>query len=432
MSIYGIAGIASGVSLLALGAAVSPAFVATRLSKTDTVFTRVPEGTVKAIMRGASFERLVMSFKGYHLNDPGESWYDQSIPAWEVLSHGQNEDTKYDSRPAFMRQAGVYFVGFLPSFTSVKRYQFSWTEPKLDLKTNKQISWSRDEETDFIYVSNFPYIMNLSGAECADGIPLDVKFQVVLRVTNPYKALFDTENWHETVVGEILRLGRDFVGSRTYKELLSETPKGKTDNTGTTVDDGESFSCKIVKLTNELPDDRSDADTHEKGLSGNYGVTVVTVNVEEVEISGENKAQYQQTTLKAYTAEQDAIAIERAADAAAYSTRVQANADADAKLLKSKAKARATLQIGIAESMVLTRRLRALDQFKDLGKLVAQVDAMKADGPGKTIIWANSPFIQSHQGLAGLLSACNIQSADDLKRFIDENLKGPANGQIAS
>ncbi|MBI5793788.1 hypothetical protein HZA87_01735 [Candidatus Uhrbacteria bacterium] len=40
------------------------------LSKESVLFTTVREGTVKAIMRGKSFERFVMSFASYHLNDP--------------------------------------------------------------------------------------------------------------------------------------------------------------------------------------------------------------------------------------------------------------------------------------------------------------------------------------------------------------------------
>jgi hypothetical protein len=437
-SIELIAGIAGGTSALAIAAGLASPFVANWLSKTDTVFTKVPEGTVKAIMRGQGLERLIICSLDSHLNDPGEAWFDPAFPNWEVLDN--QPGVNYDSRSEILKTAGVYYIGLIPAFTSVKRYQFRWNEARLNEETHKLETWSRDRETDFIYISDFPYRILLSKAECKDGIPLDIEYQLVIRITNPAKALFSTENWLESVSEAVIRQARSYVGSRTYKELLSESdekkglvgkPLGPDDSIPEYDDDPDSFSCKIIKLSEELPDDRADAEAFKKGLSGRYGVTIVGFNPLTVEIVGDHAGEYEEATVAEFTADKKAYATRTAGQAEADAELAKGTAQAEvmkrqgeakaaAELAEGRAKARVIALKGTAKAMALKAKLTSLHQFGRLGELVAQVEGMKANGPGKTVIWANNPFISSIPGLVDVLNSTGLKSAEDLNRFLTE------------
>jgi len=443
-----IAGIAGSVSAIAISAGIAAPFTAKWLSKTDTVFTQVREGTVKAIMRGGGLERLIIRSLDSHLNDPNEAWFDPGFPNWELLENipGVN----YDSRSEILKIAGVHYIGLIPAFTSVKRYQFRWNEARLNEHTHKLETWSRDRETDFIYISDFPYRILLSEAECKDGIPLDIEYQLVIRITNPAKALFGTENWLESVSEAVTRQARSYVGSRTYKELLSESdekkgllgkPLGRDDYIPESDGDPDSFSCKIIKLSEELPDDRADAETFKKGLSGRYGVTIIAFNPLTVKIVGAHAKEYEEATTAEFLADKKAYAVKTEGDSKAAAALAIGTAEADviakkgealaqAKLAEGKAEARVIAMKGTAKAMSLKAKLTALNQFGRLGELVAQVEAMKANSPGKTIIWAQNPFISSMPGLADILSATGIKTAEDLSRFMTEHFGTNENGGV--
>ena len=98
------------------------------LAKENILLTTAKEGTAKVIMRGDSFDRLVLSFKKYHLNDPKGRGYRSDRPDWEILYHGpdnengfskkneqgenEQEDKYYDRRPWLLKHLGLYWVGW--------------------------------------------------------------------------------------------------------------------------------------------------------------------------------------------------------------------------------------------------------------------------------------------------------------------------------
>ena len=335
------------------------------LAEEDILFTTVKEGTVKTIMRGKSFDRFVMAFAGYHLNDPTKLWYDAEYAEREVLYHGDKhgkekepEDKHYDTRPLFLRHLGLYWVGW-PWANNVYVYAFEWNETYTN-EEGKEKVLPRAEATDFIYVADFTYAIVTGEAETNDRLPTDELTLVTVAIRNPYRALFSGEDWMRRVTSAINRHVRSFVGNMKFQNLISTTKENWTD-----------FSKPVIKLSDKLPDD--DEGKPPFGLHGRYGVEIRTADLQTIELSGMAKKEHQEAATMEYTATQKAAA-----------TRLTGQAEADVIEMK-----------GDKEASALDKRLKVIKEHGSTGELLAQLDAMQesSKGPGNTVIWANNPFV---------------------------------------
>lgn len=326
------------------------------LAEEDILFTTVREGTVKAIVRGKSFERFIMSFTGYHFNDPAKSWYKPDRAEWEVLYHGTNQkDDAYDDRSMLLKHLGLHWVGW-PWANSVYVYAFEWNETYTD-GGGKEKVLPRAEATDFIYVADFTYAIVTESAETKDRLPTDELTLVTVAVRNPYRALFSGEDWMRRITAAINRHVRNFVGNQDFQELISS--KNWTE-----------FSAPIIQLNNRLPDDIDESPPY--GLQGRYGVEIRTADLQTIELSGEAKKEHQEATTRAYVAKQEAEA-----------KRLTGQAEADVIKMK-----------GDQEAAALEARLKVIDEHGEAGMALAGYDAIQesSKGPGNTIIWANNPL----------------------------------------
>ncbi|MDE1919749.1 MAG: hypothetical protein KGH56_03595 [Patescibacteria group bacterium] len=368
------------------------------LAKESVLFTTVREGTVKAIMRGKSLERFIMSFAGYHLNDPSKTdWYRTSytekgaekiLQKWEVIYHGtrnkygfagvQQLDDYYDDRPALLKHLGLYWVGW-PWANSVYVYPFEWNETSTVKETGEEKVLPRAEPTDFIYVADFTYAITTSGAETKDRMPTDELTLVTVAIRNPYRALFSGEDWMRRITAAINRHVRNFVSSKGYDELISLAEKkgvGKESNVSVAETSriwSSEFSLPIIALSNLLPDETENSPPP-RGLHDRYGVEIRTADLQSVELSGSEKAKEEHlaAVTRKYTATQTAAAI----------------------TIEGEAKAAVVEMMGAKEAEALSARLKIIKEFGDAGITLAGLDAIQesAKGPGNTIIWANNPL----------------------------------------
>lgn len=397
-------------STIALGTGIAPFFM-NWLADGDVLFTKVKEGTAKAIMTGDTFHHFVLSHRGYHLNDPrwkkdpADDRYDNSLPAWEIVPNpdvtkpGGKPPEVYDNRGWLLRKLGLYWVG-LPPFRSVYEYNFVWNEEKVDT-TGKPHLWNREGTTNFIYTSKFPYLVVIDSAETEDRLPLDGMYQLTVQINNPFSALFHTENWLESVTGYSNRQARNFIGARKYGALVSETKVTGDPN-------DERFSTTILELNTALPGQTGT----DNGTRKQNGVTIISADLQQLEITGDQAGTIRAATLKAYTADQDA-----------YATVAAGEAEGKAELARGTAKAAVITLTGKAVGGAYKERLNALKEFGDLAPILLQTDAMSAEGPGRTIIWANNPFIASKPGLAEALEGLGIKTPEDLRDLMQANLK---------
>jgi len=374
------------IVLLGAGVVVGVPFFMQWLAKENIFFTTVKEGTVKAIMRGDSFDHFIMSFAGYHLNDPKKvldpkkpkkrAWYkptikdedkkDVKLPDWEVVYHGvgnkkgfeKTDDKFYDDRLSFLKELGLYWVGW-PWANNVYVYGFEWNETCTE-KGGEEKVLPRAEATDFIYVADFTYAILTEEAETRDRLPVNTLTLITVAIRNPYRALFSGEDWMRRVTAAINRHVRNFVGSKDFQELISLEVEKWTD-----------FSKPIIELSNKLLDDKDRKDPP-FGLKGRYGAEVRTADLQTIELSGDARKQDQEATTKEYVARQEAKAT----------------------LLTGQAKADVIKMTGGKEAEALEARLKVIKEYGGEGMLLAQLDAMRdAGGAGARVIWANNPFI---------------------------------------
>lgn len=355
------------------------------LASESVLVTTVQEGTVKAVMRGNSFSFFLMSFEGYHLNDPRyPALFDQRFAAWDVLYHGkgnlngfsETSDKRYDKRPWLLKHLGLYWVGW-PWANEVYVYQFEWNETRMDSKGKEEI-FPRAEPTDHAFVSDFTYAIVTQGAETRDRLPTDELTLVTVAIRNPYRALFSGEDWMRRITAAINRHARSFVGNKDYQDLISSSKDGGdgSDKRETWIE----FSAPIIDLNDRLP---GDEDTRlPSGLKGRYGVEIRSADLQTVDLSGDGdgKIKMQEAATRVYVAGQEALA-----------TRLQG--DADAYVIQVK---------GEKEAESIRARMEVLKTDEENGRLLVQCDAIaaSAQGKGSTVVWAQNPFI----GLAKSLS----------------------------
>lgn len=329
------------------------------LAEENILFAKVNEGTVKTIMRGDSFDRFIMSFAGYHLNDPSKAWYNKPevFADWEVVPHEKGTDNRYEDRSWLLKHLGLYWVGW-PWASSVYVYEFRWNETESAAGTGKEEIRPRNEPTDFVYVSDFTYAIVTDGAETKDRLATDELTLVTVAVRNPYLSLFAGEDWMRRITSAINRDVRDFIGQHPFDKIISEKSEWRE------------FSKGLIELNTRLPDDPI-SEPH-PGLKGRYGVEIRAADLQSIELAGESKKMNQEATAKEYVARQEAIAATLAADANAYAIK----------------------KIADAEAAALKMRLEVIKEHGDAGIALAGYDAIQeaSQGPGNSIIWANDPL----------------------------------------
>jgi len=407
-----------GVLALAAAALFAVAFGLFWLGDGNILVTKVPEGRAKFVMRGEEFSHLLLHREGYHVNDPNKPWYREDKPQWDMLSNTwddfprhrrgskQELDRMYDDRFFLLRMVGLYWVGLYP-FKSIYRYEFTWNEVRISESTGEEELVTRREWTDHVRVVDYTYAMRLKEAETRNNIPLDVDYATTAEMVNPVKAIFAVDDWMTRVSASTNRVTRNFIGRFEYDELVSETNQEE----GSAKREEENFSKPQRHLTSKLPDDDPDAAEDQRGLYGHYGIVIKAADLMSISITeGPMREKFLEATTQKYTADQGAYEVE-----------VMGKAKAAADLAEGTAAAKVITLKGEAQANALKARLEVLSTSGRLGELLIQVDAMAADQSGKTVIWAQNPFLEKF-GLDSqtreMLDAAGISSPEDFKRLI--------------
>lgn len=360
---------AIGVTAIAISSAKGPGL------KKNTLFTTIKEGTAKAIMRGEEFDGIIASWRGHHINDPKAPWFNENRPEWEVLLNNDrdtpdanplwNVDDWNNSRSFLEKWFGIYWVG-LPFQKSLYVYKFEWTEEEQG-EGGTYVPRPRTELTDFIYILDFSYYIILKDAETADNLPVNVRYLLTVRITNPRKALFDTDDWLKRITGLTNSTTRNHIGSLSFEELTSEKHKQDLQRKM------ESLITAILSLNVKLPASE-DPIMHQIQSNGAdvsapslYGVTIISADVQSIDPSGEigQKAKAALTAL--YEAERAGKALEATARSEKEAAITRAQGERKAMVELSEGQMEAYNNISSSRDGLALRQLDVLESIGEKG-----------------------------------------------------------------
>jgi hypothetical protein len=229
-------------------------------------FTFVKEGTAKIIVRGEAYDKTIIQWKGHKLDENGD------------VIECDDEDKSFFG--------GFKYYGLYP-IKDIYVYNFQWT----GVAENGEIVHHPKETLDSIVLKDDVYWAEIKAAEDKDLLPLTLELVITACVVNPYKAIFNIQNWLETVINRIKPWARDAVTHDIYSNLIQ---------------DKDRIGEQIYKTL-----DKSGLIKGE--FLERYGVKVRKIEVKEINPPDE----YRETTLQKYIAEREREAIIVKADAEA-------------------------------------------------------------------------------------------------------------------
>lgn len=256
------------------------------LAPSNRFFTFVKEGTAKATVKADKFDRILLQWEGHTLDD---QW--NVVPIEKPVKNGQEvpegtTDARVYGPPKGFRIGGLRLYGLWP-VKDVYIYTFQWTGVTEDGRIDRHPK----EIIDYILVRDDAYLCEVKDAEDKDLLPLTFLVVLTIRIVNPYKALFNIQNWLETILNRTRPLIRNYATTRSYQEMIANE---------------ERIGVDILKgIRDEV--------TLGADFWDRYGVDIRKVDVIQIEPPQE----YRDLTLRKYRAERERERIEIEAQAEA-------------------------------------------------------------------------------------------------------------------
>jgi len=259
---------------------VAPIILYLAISKfadSNYVWARVPEGHAIIVTRNGKFHFCHMNYRGFKfrhefkfkdLNDfkrqvksrtkkergacncfnsflkAGSEW-----DIFELKDHDKDSSGFLSKLNVF---GDIHFIGLPPAF---KVYEYSlrssyitqeWSESGKEINVAEKPLPPHYEN---VPLGEGVFPVTVSQAETSEKIPFNIRLAVSLRIRNPYRSVFRTEQWFETIAGQLGPFVRAIVGHLTYDVLID----GKVVKPGTimTLLHGEQADLGEVEVTGE-------------------------------------------------------------------------------------------------------------------------------------------------------------------------------------
>ena len=215
------------------------------LAKLNVSFTFVREGQQRAVMKGDSFDHLIMSYKGHHYkgeerkNHPYSAW---SVNDWEKIREHPDLD-EYGLIPLYTtnehwaarllrEKLGIFWIGLWPIY-KIYDYHRTWTSlvqaaPKDGMGVEPVLKTTDETHMKHELAQPDTYAFKIPSAETGgEKLSLDVTCIFQGEVMNAYKALFTLNKWLETAQNQMAGLLRPCIGRMSFEEIISLRESGK-------------------------------------------------------------------------------------------------------------------------------------------------------------------------------------------------------------
>ena len=170
------------------------------LAPTNRWFTFVKEGTAKVIVKGDAFSGALIQYEG-------RTFEHQSVAQnkWDVVEGKESHWL-----------GGFRLYGFWP-LHDIYIYKFRWSGVAEDGRIIRKEEW-----LDYIILKDDIYWAKVERCEDKNLLPLDIELLLTIQVVNPYKALFNIQNWLEAVVNRIKPFVRGYITQDEFNNLIAK------------------------------------------------------------------------------------------------------------------------------------------------------------------------------------------------------------------
>ncbi|MDP2741778.1 MAG: SPFH domain-containing protein [bacterium] len=255
-------------------------YIAALLAKFDFIFTSVPEGYFKEVVRFGGHRKTLLSKKGYKIDESGNIIR---------LEEGEAPET---SLPGGLRVIGWPFIDTI--YKGEMKFLKSLSTG--DIKTYNVANVNK-----FYARVDYPYALPFVRCEDKNNLPLLGHATLLARVKNPVKSLFATANFYDTMIGLILPIVRKRLEKFTFDEIKEK----------------EDLDQLMWKELNEVQPagliGTEDDVNVLKELCSRYGIEIVALRIVNVDPPEE----YRGITLTKWKAEREADAAGAVAKAEA-------------------------------------------------------------------------------------------------------------------
>jgi regulator of protease activity HflC (stomatin/prohibitin superfamily) len=219
---------------------------------------------------------------------------------------------------------------------------------------------SRDEEQDYILLMDDVYCINFKDTEDVEMIPLSFIAIMTLRVVNPYKALFRTEQWLEQTINFLRPYVKVYVGNKKYADLASTNSGTGTETLADILQNVRRESDSILELPSP-----TDGETIKEYLRNRWGIHAEHLNLVDFKTGeGPRGDAYQKAAATKYMTQREAEGIAVLAEAEAGRIKTIAGAEAERVTKVADAVTKG------GDVAILVRRLEALESVGEGGNLV--------------------------------------------------------------
>ncbi|MFW5853307.1 MAG: SPFH domain-containing protein [Patescibacteria group bacterium] len=231
----------------------------------------------------------------------------QEADLWDIVE--ATDDFPEPAKSRLEKWFGIRWYG-LPPFRKILSYSFKWTAPVHNEGESKMRPST--ETLSHIFVKETLYADKVRQAETSEALPMDVEYRVLLRVKNPYKALFQVHRWLDATLDVVGSAIREYISGKKYEDLLETSDK--------------IFSEEVLKNIPEITNTR-------------YGVEVLNLRLTDISPASAQAEEYRLASTKKYVEERAGEAAE--ARAKGESEAIKLMGDGEAKAIKAKGQAQA-------------------------------------------------------------------------------------------
>lgn len=173
------------------------------LAKKGIGWVMLPEGQIMTIMSGKSRHKFIARIKDYSIDSAG------------VITH----------TPGVTAPTGWYGISWIgmPPFRRVYTYLFHWNKWAKKKDAKEHTVEPKEGLATSVYF-RFPYAIEITDAETADGAKINLRLLVTIEAVNVEVMLFKTSDWLANATAKITAVATDYLRSQTSVDFRTNTP----------------------------------------------------------------------------------------------------------------------------------------------------------------------------------------------------------------